>query len=81
MGSTNANFELEYKDQKIRVQRHELSGEIIYRVLFADRRPALVLTRMLHSPTVHWWTSIPEGRQPEAEEIGPLIELYYQSNS
>ncbi len=73
----NANiFELNFKGEKISVQRHLLSNQTIYRILFSDKRTPLVITRALNENAARWWTSIPEGRQREANEIGPLIAEY-----
>lgn len=71
-------FELDYKEEKIKVQRHSLSGQVIFKVRFPDHREPLVLTRALHSNSYKFWTSIPEGRQREAEEIGVLISVYFK---
>jgi len=73
-------FEVSYKEKKVRVQRHSLSGQVIFRVLFSDKTPPLVLHRALNANATRFWTSIPEGRQLEAEEIGPLITEYLQKN-
>ena len=73
-------FELDFKDGKIRVQRHFVSNQTIYRVVFSDKREPLVFTRALTDIAAHWWTSIPEGRQREAEEIGPLIADFIKAN-
>jgi hypothetical protein len=69
-------FELDYKDGNIKIQRHSLSGQVIYRIFFSDKRPPLVVHRALNDNAARFWTSIPEGRQLEAEEIGPLIGEY-----
>ena len=73
-------FELDFKDGKIRVQRHFVSQQTIYRIVFSDKRDPLVVTRAFIDNAVRWWTSIPEGRQRKAEEIGPLIAEYIKSN-
>ena len=69
-------FDLDFKDGKIRVQRYFVAGQTIYRIVFSDKRATLVVTRALNENAAHWWTSIPEGRQKEADEIGPLIAEY-----
>ena len=61
------------------MQRHSISGQVIYRVLYLDNRPPLVLTRALHANAHFFWTSIPEGRQAEAEEVGTLIAEHIKS--
>lgn len=72
-------FELNFKEGKIRLQLHFVASQIIYRV-FSDKRTSLVVTRALTDNASHWWTSIPKGRQREAEEIGPLIANYIKAN-
>ncbi len=72
-------FELDFKGGKIRVQRHTLAGtQTVYQVVFSDGRKPLVLTRATHANALHFWTSLPEGRQEEAQQIGPLIEEHYK---
>ena len=73
-------FVLDFKDGKIRVQRHFVASQTIYRIIFSDKRDPLVVTRALTDNAARWWTSIPEGRQREAEEIGPLIADYIKAN-
>jgi hypothetical protein len=74
------HFELEYQKTKIKVHRHDLSGQVLYRVEFSDRRKPLVLHRAQGSDVGVFWTSIPEGRQKEAQEIGTLIENYLKQS-
>lgn len=73
-------FELEYKGSKIMVRKHVVAGQVVYRVQFPDRRQPLVLHRALDANASRFWTSLPEGRQREAEEIGNLISAYFKSN-
>ena len=75
-----AIFELDFKAGKSRVQRHLVANQTIYRVVFSDKRSPLVVTRALTDNASHWWTSIPEGRQQEAAEIGILIANYIKAN-
>ncbi|HLG40129.1 MAG TPA: hypothetical protein VI461_10690 [Chitinophagaceae bacterium] len=80
MASEADPFELEYEGFKIRVQRHNVANTFVYHVVFQDKRPPLAITRATNANAARWWTSIPEGRQPEAEQIGPLIAEYIQKN-
>jgi hypothetical protein len=73
------SFELEYKASRIQIHRHSINGQTIFRVIFPDNRKTLVITRPSNSDGARFWTSIPEGRQREAEEIGPLIAAYLQN--
>jgi hypothetical protein len=73
-------FELVYKEKKVNVQRHSVGKDVIFRIIFEDRKQPLVITRATHASTNRFWTSIPEGRQTEAEEIGALISEYFKSS-
>jgi hypothetical protein len=46
-------FELDFKDGKIRIQRHFVSNQTIYRVIFSDKRNPLVVTRVLTDNAAH----------------------------
>lgn len=78
MESNNDKFELYYKNDKIEVQRHSIGIQTVFRISFRDKRPPLVIIRALHANAYRFWTSIPEGRQREAEEIGTLIVQHYK---
>ncbi len=73
-------FDLDFKNEKISVERHFVANQTIYRILFSDKTAPLVITRALNENAARWWTSIPEGRQKEANEIGPLIADYIKSH-
>jgi hypothetical protein len=78
MEKSQNDFTLDFKDGTIRVQRHSIGAQVIFRVTFSNKRTPLVLTRALHSNAYRFWTSIPEGRQQEAEEVGALISEYFK---
>jgi len=80
MNSGNDNFEIEVAGGKAKVQRHSISGQVIFRVIFPAKIPSIVLTRATRENGNRFWTSIPEGRQREAEEIGELIVEHFKSN-
>lgn len=77
---SHANFfELDFKGDKIRVQRHTIGGtQTVYKVAFSDGRPPLVINLATGKDIGRHWTSIPEGRLAEAQQVGPLIEQYYK---
>lgn len=81
MKTEQTTFDIDYEGDKLKIQRHSLGNQVIYRVVFPDRRVPLILTRALKDTAEKFWTSIPEGRQTEAEKIGPLIQQYYNSIS
>lgn len=68
-------FEIEIKGLKIAVSEHNVNGQQIFRLSFGDNRNPLVIAR-----AKTWngatWTSIPQGRQEEAEEFGKEISKH-----
>jgi hypothetical protein len=74
------NFEITYKETVMQVERLKLAGYNAFRVVFNNsKRQPLVVARATNANAVHFWTSIPEGRQKEAQGMGKLIEEYFQS--
>ena len=78
MEKASDNFELDFEEGKIHVHRHLVGTQTIFRVKFSDTRQPLVVTRATHANAYKFWTSIPEGRQKEAEEVGALISEYFK---
>jgi hypothetical protein len=72
-------FELDHSSGRITVRKHVVAGQVVYHVLFTDKRRPLVLHRALDANASRFWTSIPEGRQQEAEEVGYLILEYFKT--
>jgi hypothetical protein len=73
------NFELDFHEGKINITRHTIGSQFIFRVVFSNKKSPLVVTRALHTNAYKFWTSIPEGRQREAEEVGELISEYFKT--
>jgi hypothetical protein len=74
------NFTLEFQDSLLNVRRIVIKNQVIFHVTFDNGKLPLVLTRATRHDLSRFWTSVPEGRQKEAEAIGPLIGDYFQSN-
>ena len=66
-------FDISYKGQQVKVQIVDVVGQRIYKINFPSSAP-LFLTRAKNADGVYFWTSVPEGKQNLAEEIGALIE-------
>ena len=79
MSNEAKHFELTFNDIKLRVQEHKISEQIIFKISFPDRRKPLVITRAQHFEAHDFWTSIPEGKQNEAEEMGTIISNHLKS--
>ena len=71
---TNDNFVINYNNEELKVQRQLIANQTVYIVFFTDGKKPLFLNRAMAPDNSLFWTSLPEGRQPEAEEIGPLIQ-------
>lgn len=72
--------EASYRGGKIKFQRHTIGGHTsVYRIVFSDGRQPLVITRATGKEIGKHWTSIPEGRFDEAEEVGLIIEDYFKN--
>jgi len=74
----SGKFALDFNNGKIEVSRHSIGEQVIFRIVFSDKRQPLVISRAAHSNAYNFWTSIPEGRQKEAEEVGALISEYFK---
>jgi hypothetical protein len=57
-------------------ERLKLPGCVAFFVEFSSRRTPIVVARAKGQAIPFFWTSIPEGRQAEAEGVGLLIEKY-----
>jgi hypothetical protein len=66
-------FSLELGGKWIKVSEHELQGKRVFHVHFNNKTKPLILTVGLNQRQEKFWTSIPQGRQKEAEQIGKLI--------
>ncbi len=78
MDESKNNFNLVLKGLEIAVERHYIGSQTIFRISFPDKRSPLIVTRANRPQTGKFWSSIPEGRQQEAEEVGILISNYFK---
>ncbi len=74
MDSFPSELHVEYHGTRVLVRQITIAGSIVYHMLFADNRKPLVATIANKRNGSPFWTSVPEGRQQEAEELGALIE-------
>ena len=72
------HLEIAYKGQRINVQILDLGTQRIYKVNLPSTGN-LLITRAKNADGVYFWTSVPEGKQKMAEEIGTLIEPILKS--
>jgi hypothetical protein len=71
-------FEINFRDKPVNIEVISLGGQTLYKVTFPDK-PPLFITRAKNANAVSFWTSVPEGRQQLAEEIGKRIEEYIKT--
>jgi len=81
MVQENETFDLEFGNSTIRVEEIKIPGQTFFRIKFSNQIPELKMLRATNAEQQKFWTSIPEGRQKLAEQIGPLIENHYRSKS
>ena len=74
--TNDEKFSFESHAVTITCQRLNIQGSIAYYVEFSSNRQPIIVAKaeFVNSPAT--WTSVPEGRQKEAEGVGELIELY-----
>ncbi|TSJ44409.1 hypothetical protein FO440_09580 [Mucilaginibacter corticis] len=80
MRELEAPFTISDGDAVIQVSEHELKEMRLFHLVFPDKRKPLNITVAERRGTGEkFWTSVPEGRQDEAEQFGRLIAVYIRS--
>jgi hypothetical protein len=79
MVKEKAGFQIEYKGCPATVTEHSIKDRRVFHIQFTDGRKPLTITVGEDRKEVKFWTSIPQGRQQEAEEVGKLIANYIRS--
>jgi len=74
-----APFEIEYEGLAANVTEHFLKDMRVFHITFAGKRKPLVITVAEVPGGKKWWTSVPQGRQKEAEEVGKLVANYIRA--
>jgi hypothetical protein len=72
-------FDLEYKGKPVHVQKATIQNQVVFRITFEDNTKPLVIGRITNYEGQKVWSSFPEGRLKEAQEIGALIIALYRS--
>jgi hypothetical protein len=71
-------FEIDVEGKTVRVSEHYIGERRVFHVDLPLRGKPLILT-VTEGPKGRFWTSIPEGRQADAEKVGPLIAWYFKN--
>jgi hypothetical protein len=72
-------FEIEYEGRPANVTEHNVQDTRVFHITFRDKRNPLVITVADAPGDKKWWTSVPQGRQTEAEQIGKLIAAHIRA--
>ena len=74
--SADEKFSFEAFGVVIMCQRIDIGKSIAYHVTFSSKRKPIIIARAKFVDSPDTWTSIPEGRQKEAQGVGELIDKY-----
>ena len=74
--TNDEEFSFEAHGVKIMCKRLDIQKHVAYHVNFSSARKPIIIARAKFVDSDARWTSIPEGRQKEAEGIGKLIDEY-----
>ena len=69
-------FEVELNGQIVQVSEHRIKSARVFHIVYPIRKPPLNITIAEDSDGFKFWTSLPEGRQEEAEFAGKVIAAY-----
>ena len=70
------SFVLHVEGLTLRVSSHIINDAEVFRLVFSDKRPPLTITETFIGSKISrhdFWTSLPQGRQKEAEFFGRKI--------
>ena len=75
------NFSFDAYGVTITCQRLDIPKHVAYYIKFSSARKPITIARAKFVDSNIRWTSVPEGRQKEAEGIGELIDQYLSRNA
>jgi len=73
-------FKIQYKNTILDIIPLDIEGRYGFQITFSGSRKPLVVVRATAINNEKFWTSMPEGRQREAEGVGELIEQYIREH-
>jgi len=74
-----AAFDIELYGHVVAVSLHIIKSAKVFHIIFGDHRQPLNITVATDSDDRKFWTSVPEGRQEEAEVAGKAIAAYLRA--
>jgi hypothetical protein len=72
-------FKITSGDLVMNISEHRVKNTAVFHIIFSDKRKPLNITIAENSDGEKFWTSTPEGRQTEAEQLGKLVANYIRS--
>ena len=69
-------FNVELNGQTVQVSSHTIKSARLFHIVYQGATPALNITIAENTDGIKFWTSVPEGRQEEAELAGKVIAAY-----
>lgn len=73
-------FEITHNTTTLYVKQVDMQDRLAFQVRFSSDRKPLLLVRAKDFNGTMFWTSMPEGRQKEAEGVGAMIEEYIKKH-
>jgi len=80
MKEATSHFDINFNGKVLKVKEVLMGKDKLY-VVSGEDMPPLGLTLAMAHGGGKFWTSMPEGRQQEAEDIGPLIDEYFKNTN
>jgi|GEM_PF-641716 adenine-specific DNA methylase len=72
-------FDIEVDGQSAHVTDHTIKSTRVLHIVFSGRRKPLNITVATNNDDEKFWTSVPEGRQAEAELAGKAVAAYIRA--
>ena len=72
-------YKIEYEGYVLTVTEVYIKESRVFHVVFSNHLKPLNLVVVESTKGQRYWTSVPQGRQAEADEIGPVIAHYYKN--
>jgi len=72
-------FDIEVDGHPAHATTHTIKSARVFHIVYSSRRPALNITIATNSDDEKFWTSVPEGRQEEAELAGKAVASYLRT--
>jgi len=72
-------FEIELYGQLAKVSDHTIKSARVFHIIYPNSKTPLNITIAEDTDGVKFWTSIPEGRQEEAEFAGKAVAAYLRA--